>query len=252
MKFLIVNADDFGLNRDVNAGVEEAFAAGAVTGATLMVKRKAAGEAIRFALENRDLHVGLHLDLDDILDTGVKGSERFSPQRLESLFRDPALPGRIELEIEEQIAIFKSSSLPLTHLDGHHHLHALPRVFPIVVRKMAEHGIRTVRFSMNLDLVSYPPIKWDSDAFEKMDDLLEKAGIVRTDRLTACPAFEGPEKLDEGVTELMVHPGREEEWRRRDLERIVSPRWKEALEAAGVKLITFRDLSMIRRKCAAG
>ena len=67
MKYLIVNADDFGLSNYINEGIIRAHKAGSVTSTTLMINREFARDAVRLARENSDLCVGLHLDLDDLL-----------------------------------------------------------------------------------------------------------------------------------------------------------------------------------------
>jgi predicted glycoside hydrolase/deacetylase ChbG (UPF0249 family) len=57
----ILTADDFGLSREVNAGIIEAHRKGVLTGASLMVAGAARDEAAALARENPALDVGLHL-----------------------------------------------------------------------------------------------------------------------------------------------------------------------------------------------
>src|SRR6185369_7512814 len=61
MKRLIVNADDFGFTRGVNAGILRAFQNGILTSATLMANGDAFDEAVEMALANPGLGVGCHL-----------------------------------------------------------------------------------------------------------------------------------------------------------------------------------------------
>src|SRR5204863_8267646 len=61
MKRLIVNADDFGFTRGVNAGILRASESGILTSATLMANGDAFGEAVEMALANPRLGVGCHL-----------------------------------------------------------------------------------------------------------------------------------------------------------------------------------------------
>src|SRR5277367_5029828 len=60
---LIVNADDFGRSESVNQAVIRAHREGILTTASLMVNEPFADEAVRLALENPRLGVGLHLSL---------------------------------------------------------------------------------------------------------------------------------------------------------------------------------------------
>ena len=61
MKRLIVNGDDFGFSREVNAGIIRAHREGILTSTSLMVAEAARDEAAALAKENPALDVGLHL-----------------------------------------------------------------------------------------------------------------------------------------------------------------------------------------------
>ena len=60
MKRLIVNADDFGLSPEVNAGILRAHRDGILCSASLMVAEPAARAAAEMARDNPALDVGLH------------------------------------------------------------------------------------------------------------------------------------------------------------------------------------------------
>ena len=62
-KRLIVNADDFGFNRDVNSGIIEAHERGILTATTLMANGVAFDHAVELARKPRRRdHVGCALD----------------------------------------------------------------------------------------------------------------------------------------------------------------------------------------------
>src|SRR5215210_2825772 len=61
MKRLIVNADDFGFTRGVNAGIARAFKSGILTSATIMANGDAFEDAIEVARANSGLGIGCHL-----------------------------------------------------------------------------------------------------------------------------------------------------------------------------------------------
>ena len=63
MRYLIVNADDFGYTEGVNRGILDAHDEGIVTSASLMVERPAAAEAAAHARERPGFGVGLHVEL---------------------------------------------------------------------------------------------------------------------------------------------------------------------------------------------
>jgi predicted glycoside hydrolase/deacetylase ChbG (UPF0249 family) len=64
-RFLIVNADDFGLSEGVNRGIIEAHEQGIVTSASLMVHKPSAISAAAYSREHLRLGLGLHLDLGE-------------------------------------------------------------------------------------------------------------------------------------------------------------------------------------------
>lgn len=246
MKYLIVNADDFGLSGYINEGIIKAHKAGAVTSATLMVKREFARDAFRLARENPSLCVGLHLDLDDLLGRDEKGTDRFGMERISRMLEDKRFFNEVEMEIDGQIRAFKDEGLPLTHIDGHHHLHAIPELFPLIVDKMAHYGIKTIRFSKEFDLIKYPPIKWDSGFFEEMQGLLKKNSIGVADHFVTGWQPYDLANIADGVTELMTHPGTREDWRISELTTLTSREWLDAIKANGIKLISYRDLSEMK------
>lgn len=67
MKYLIVNADDFGYSFGVNKGIIEAHTKGIVTATSVMVDAIAASEASELA-KFPDLSVGLHFVVNDLAD----------------------------------------------------------------------------------------------------------------------------------------------------------------------------------------
>lgn len=243
MKYLIVNADDFGLSDYVNEGIIKAHQAGSVTTTTLMIKREFAREGVRLAKENPALCVGLHLDLDDLLGRDEKGSERFGMDRISQMLSSPRFFNGVEGEIDAQIRAFKNTGLNLTHIDGHHHLHAIPELFPLIIDKMVSYGIKTIRFSKEFDLIKYPPIRWTEAFFQEMNDLLKKHNIKVADHFVTGWQPYDLKRIADGVTELMTHPGTREEWRVRELETLVSREWIDAVKAGGIRLISFRELA---------
>lgn len=248
MKYLIINADDFGLNQDVNEGVIGAFMSGAISNTTIMVKRDACKEALTFARENRNFNIGLHLDLDYLLDCDLRSfepdkfQERFSSGRISKLLRSSNVLKKLDEEMENQIKLFKNGGLPLSHIDSHHHLHAHPLIFPRLVEMMIKHNIRSVRISKTYDLVTYPPLVWELSFYNKMRRFLLKNSIKMADHFISGITFHELKDLKRGVTELMVHPGVKELWRKQDLETVSSKEWKDEMKAKSINLISFDKL----------
>ncbi|MFN2507367.1 MAG: carbohydrate deacetylase [Chthoniobacterales bacterium] len=116
-RYLIVNADDFGLTRGVNQGIIEAHEHGIVTSASLMVRYPTAGEAADYARTHLDLSVGLHFDL---------GEWRYHNGQWAAAYQVVASsdPEAVEAELERQLARFEHLlGCAPNHLDSHQHVH---------------------------------------------------------------------------------------------------------------------------------
>jgi hopanoid biosynthesis associated protein HpnK len=155
-RFAIINADDFGFSHGVNAAIIKAHEEGILTSTSLMVSGDAATEAIALAKNYPSLAVGLHLVL-------VCGKSVLPPAQIPHLVDsqgnfpdDPTLAGlryqfnalaREELrqEIRAQLEKFRDTNLPLSHVDGHLHLHVHPVVLQILTELAPEFGIKFMR-----------------------------------------------------------------------------------------------------------
>jgi predicted glycoside hydrolase/deacetylase ChbG (UPF0249 family) len=116
-RFLIVNADDFGLCEGANRGIVEAHEGGIVTSTSLMARQPAAPQAAVLARGLPALAVGLHLDLGqwDYED----GEWRAAYERCPGDDRDA-----VEAECRSQLAAFRELlGRDPTHLDSHQHVH---------------------------------------------------------------------------------------------------------------------------------
>lgn len=156
VRSLIVNADDFGFSTNVNQAIIRAYTDGILTSTSLMVTAEATDQAVALAKRHPDLAVGLHLVL-------VCGRSALPPAQVPHLVDangnfpdDPLQAGlryqfnraaRQELrqEIRAQLERFQQTGLPLSHVDGHLHLHLHPVVLNILVELAAEFGIKAVR-----------------------------------------------------------------------------------------------------------
>src|SRR5438876_8302919 len=116
-RYLIVNADDFGLSAGVNRGILEAHRCGIVTSASLMVRWPAAVETAAIARDCPGMSVGLHLDL---------GEWAFRGGGWEQLYYvvDTEDSAAVSREMRQQLDRFweLTGNCP-THLDSHQHVH---------------------------------------------------------------------------------------------------------------------------------
>jgi predicted glycoside hydrolase/deacetylase ChbG (UPF0249 family) len=259
LRQLVINADDFGFTRDVNAGIVHAHREGVLTSTTLMANGEAFEDAVRLAHETPTLDIGCHLVLVQgiSLITGRPFPE--TPRGVLSALvrRDLDLYAELRAQIEKIIG----SGISPSHLDSHKHTHIVPSVFNVVVRLAQEFRIPFVRLPLDrtAPYARFPCALVDP-LYRRMG---QRRGVRMTDhfigfRLTGTlneQSFAAAlDTLEEGSTEFMCHPGylgselqsastRLKESRVRELEALTSPRIRQALSEAGIRLATFRTLT---------
>jgi predicted glycoside hydrolase/deacetylase ChbG (UPF0249 family) len=152
---LILNADDFGASHAHNSAVIQAFQAGSLTSASLMMGQPGTAEAITLAHATPGLPVGLHLALSDaapVLSPGlipdlVGADGRFYPT--ESAIRKASLTrtGRRQLrdEIHAQFEAFQATGLAMAHVNTHRHSHQIPAIALLVFAEARRHGVKISR-----------------------------------------------------------------------------------------------------------
>ncbi|MEO8603668.1 MAG: ChbG/HpnK family deacetylase [bacterium] len=139
---LCVTADDYGLSRDVNAGIHSLAARDALSAVSVMVHREAQLDDVS-VLRGRVV-TGLHLmlvgerplraaRLAPLLD-----AQGFLPMRYWGLFlqllRHPGWLARLSDEIAAQVARYRTLGLPLHFINSHQHVHLLPPIWARVLQ----------------------------------------------------------------------------------------------------------------------
>ena len=156
---LIVNADDFGFTRGVNAGIIEAHRNGILTATTLMANGPAFDDAVGLARGNPSLDVGCHLVL--VGGCSLLDSNRPFPATVRHLV--VAIAARlldIYAELRAQVDRIVKAGLNPSHLDTHKHTHLLPPVRDAVARLARETGIRWVRRPFDLPIAGPNSAPW--------------------------------------------------------------------------------------------
>lgn len=156
----IINADDFGMNEEVNEGIRYCFQCGYINQTTLMVNGQCVREALKISVEDKFIdHVGLHLNLvsgepltEDIKQTHLcdegllngclmKGKNRF--------FLDKSTRLAVERELEAQINKYLELGFTLKHLDSHRHSHTNYSIVNIVEKLMKKYQFESLRLCRN-------------------------------------------------------------------------------------------------------
>ncbi len=275
VKRLIVNADDFGRSLGINRGIIEAHKRGIVTSTSLMVNMPAAEEALALAEGCPDLGVGVHL----VFTTGrpILPPERVPTlvdERGEFLDRRLWIPRikeidlkQLKIELKAQIEHFIEQCGRPTHLDCHHFTHLYPPFFAIIVELAAEFGLpMRVPFGRNweaIDVERFGLTPEQAREIVKRDlELVRSSGVPHPDHFVGEFFGRGNigvedlldilAHLEEGVTELMCHPGyvdeelrrssRYVEEREQELASLTDPRVREAVEKFDIELINYKGV----------
>lgn len=206
---LIVTADDLGLHAGMNEGAIRAHRDGIVTACSVVANGTAFDDAIARLRDTPTLEAGVHLTLvEERPLTKIlfpKKYTAFVPLYLARVISVAA----IERELRAQIERVLATGLRVTHLNGHQHLHLLPRIFRVVRRLATEYGIGYVRIVDDHGGVARPL---------SMRALCALGRRARTRPLTndrtigvaiAGHLSDVTPLLDhvEGITELVTHPG---------------------------------------------
>lgn len=263
---LIVTADDFGLDPAVNEAVEEAWARGILTAASLMVSAGAVEDAVRRARRLDGLAVGLHLVLVDgyaqsapeAIDRLVDGQGRFHDNMVLAGVRFFATrQGRrqLEREIRAQFEAFRQTGLPMDHVNAHKHFHLHPTILSTMIRVGRDYGVRAVRFPREAGatgaLAPWLALMKARLRVAGMRCNDSVVGLAHTGAMSEDVVLEAVESLAPGVTEMYFHPASRTgltdamaDYRHTDeLQSLLSPRVAAAIERRGIERIAFRDLT---------
>jgi len=217
MRYLVVNADDFGACPGVNRGI--------VTSASLMVAMPGSEEAAGLARECPALSVGLHVALHK------------EPQPVVAL----SDPGACRAALEDQLSRFRELlGRQPTHLDSHQHVHLREPVRSVLIECAAELAVPLRH--------NDPRIRYNGDFYGQTDEgrLLPEAISVDAliDILAALPS---------GATELACHPGLDDELqstyrseRVQELKVLCDPRVRATLAAEEIELSSFTSVALQR------
>ena len=165
---IIINADDLGMSREVNAAIETAIKEGCISSSTIMANAPAFDDAVRIAKLYPQISFGVHLNIDEfkpLTETSVfmkygmlDANGAFKKEYLhntELSYSDELLEA-IYNEWKAQVKKVIDTGVIPSHFDSHEHTHGIFELQPILVRLMKEYGIKKVRrqpYSSILEMV---------------------------------------------------------------------------------------------------
>lgn len=257
---LIINADDFGLSDHTVEWTIKGFECGALTSATIMAGMPATDKAVEYAKTHPQFSFGVHFYL-------VDESPMCKPDEIPSMI-DPKtgklwqtrkfilrnFAGLIKVEdlkreMRAQYLAIKNAGMPISHVDGHGHNHRLPQSIKALAELKDELGFSKVRRCQDLSVVGGKLGLLSRLINGPMQKRLDKAGFKSTDHFLMNAGHSSDpnwfsralESLPEGITEIGVHPGADEEWRLIDTEDCFA-KCREMCDNMSIQQITFNDI----------
>jgi len=243
-----------------------------LTTASLMVNEPGFDEAVRRAMENPKLGVGLHLTL-------LMGHAALPPEKIPGLansrgkfsnspvgagmsyFFKRGLREQLRAEVHAQFEKFHATGLPLDHVNGHLHLHLHPTIFKILMEDAEKLGIQRMRLARDclsrsrrmaggrwFYRLSHAAIyEWLSS--RAREPLRQRGirhaqitfGLLQNARVDGEYILKLLPELPPGDSELYSHPSLDEF--KHEFDALVSPRVKELAKKLGIELIRYQDLA---------
>jgi hopanoid biosynthesis associated protein HpnK len=276
---IILNGDDFGATSSVNAAVMQAHREGMLTSTSLMVAGDAVEEAVALARATPTLAVGLHLV---VVDGPAVLPRAEIPHLVDKNGCFPGNPVRVGLryafkrtareelsrEMTAQFKRFAATGLPLSHVDGHLHMHMHPTVLKLLLPLAAQYGARGLRFprdelwlGLSYDLHhAGAKLVW-AIAFGLLTrrgvDRLAAFGLVATQRvyglmqsghMDEAYVLKVLDRLNVASAELYFHPDTQPGGdglgpNRGDLQTLLSPAVAQIIRQRGLRLTSYPNLA---------
>ncbi len=279
MKLLVVNADDFGADQSRNQGIWKGIEAGAITSVSVLANGPASHEAMEKLQKQgtQRVSVGLHFNVSEgrplygslSLLVGDEGFFLGKKACLKLLLHeaDEALTKEVALELKAQLDWALSWGIPITHIDGHHHVHIFPAVVDVLLEHARAAGIAWIRLPLeDRPLVRVKKYE-DAEAVvfsslaRSVREKIRASGLRTPDffcglhwkgLISAGLLKRMIRRLPHGITELMVHPGKEGgqkktgpfssfsgPQRQRELEALLDPEFRGIIRKYEVILTRF-------------
>lgn len=280
-KQLIINADDFGIHPAVNEAVHKAATEGILTSTSLMAGGDAFDEAVEMARSMPSLGIGIHLTLVGGIKPVLPPSEVpsltwdngvFCHDYGKLIVRD--LEGKISLsevyaEWDAQIQKIMNTGLPVTHMDGHQHMHMWPHFYPVARDLAKKYHISCMRvpdedvlFGMKDGHIIRWAAKNGLSLLSRMHRPDLKKNHIRTNDHFFGMLYGGhlsPERFAKfilqtkpGITEIMCHPSADTRamedtfhWGYHgedELAGLLADINRELIEKKQISLISYRDV----------
>jgi hypothetical protein len=134
-KEVIFIADDLGMNSEINEAIFHADLSGILTGAALMMGQPGTEAAVAQAREHPTLQIGWHLHLSDSIPSTTDHWPWGASPAAAGLQIGFSRTARelVRREVARQWELFQATGLECRFINSHHHLHAHPFVYRVLL-----------------------------------------------------------------------------------------------------------------------
>lgn len=224
---IIINADDFGLSKDVNEAIDICIKKDYIQRTTLMVNMPQTLEAVKLAKDRGYLNkVGLHINLIEgiPLTSDIKKTElcnengefkgTFFKVSTHRIWLTKKEKDAVIEEIESQIKKYKELGFPIMHLDSHQHSHVNISVLFIVLKLAKKYGFKSIRLSRNIPQSEIKGIKKIYKdfvnrkiiSFNKIFNHQYESQFFGSKRDCEFEDIHNKKEYENATIEMMVHP----------------------------------------------
>ncbi len=213
MAKVIINADDFGVSAEVNAGIVRSFENGWISSTTIMANMPAFEQACELTHEHKLVGaIGLHFNICEgrPLSRSILSERRFCDADGQFIFKhwsgmrlSKSERRAVAEELEAQQDACVSAGIVPTHLDTHAHIHTAWGIASVIIRLAPKLGLKAVRIHWN----AVPARKLYKRCYYKIINLrYQRAGLAAT--AYAAQAQQGARAVAAGMfpLEITVHP----------------------------------------------
>lgn len=251
---LIINADDFGLTKGVNAAIVEAMNNGVVTTTTLMVNQLGTADAIDLIHTHKLESVGLHVNFTlgkpvskpaDIASL-VDGNGEFHSRKYLTDNAEKINAEHVYIEAMNQYLNAKSYGVDIDHIDSHHFAAFLPNLRDGFIKFANKVGLPSRRADYYIDDLQALDVS-TTDIFSAQF-YGERANITGLKEIIIKLKGSG----NKITAEIMAHPGYSDEelaslssytkQRERELSVLLSEEIKSWLQEQEIELIDFKGI----------
>jgi chitin disaccharide deacetylase len=239
-RYLIVNADDFGMSPGVNQAIARSHEIGVVTSASLLVRWPSAADAVAMSRDLDELSLGLHVDLGEWI--WRDGIWKALYEVVETQDR-----GAVQEEVLRQLVAFRElTGVNPTHVDSHQHVHR-------------SEPVRSILLELAQDLAI--PLRHFCDEVQHCGSFYGQDGHGKTlpGAVSVASLQQIIRHLPHGITELVCHPGLEESLptmyakeRTEETRTLCDERIGLTLREHYVQLVSFADVTRLAKSPANG